>query len=562
MKKEQPVLLWLSRTAGKIKWNIGALALDHGLLGLSSVFYAILLRGLIDAAVEGDRGQLSTSALLLIALVLGQLLLRALSRFLKEYTASGLENRLKARLFSCLLRKDYAAVTAVHSGEWMNRLTSDASLVAKSATNLLPNLLGMAVRLVGALAAILLLEPRFGVVLIPGGILMLLMTYGFRKVLKRLHKRIQEADGVLRVFLQERLESLLVVRSFGVEERSEELAEEKMGEHRRARMRRNHVSNVCNLGFGLLVQAAYVGTAIYCSVGLLRHSLSYGTLMAIVQLVGQIQSPFAGLSGLVPEYYGMIASVERLMEAESFPEHSGSARSGTEIRETYENDFVSLGLDRASFTYQPPVREEGERPMPVVLSGLSLQIRKGEFVAFTGHSGSGKSTVLKLLMSLYPLDSGTCYLERKAGREVLDASWRGLFAYVPQGNELMSGSIREIVAFGDEDGMHQEERLWQALRVACAEDFVAALDKGLDSRLGEGGTGLSEGQMQRIAIARAIFSQRPILLLDEATSSLDAENEKQVLENLRHMTDETVVIVTHRPAALAICDKRIELAGE
>lgn len=562
MKKQQPALVWLSRTAGKIKWNIGALALDQGLQGLCTVLYAILLRGLIDAAVEGDQGQLRSSAIRLIALVLGQLLLRAVSRFLKEFTASSLENRLKTRLFSCLLRKDYASVTAVHSGEWMNRLTSDTSLVARSATNLLPNLLGMAVRLVGALTAILLLEPKFGVVLIPGGIAMLLLTYGFRKVLKRMHKRIQEADGAVRIFLQERLESLLVVRSFGAEELTEEQADQKMREHRLARMRRNHVSNACNVGYGLLIQTAYVGTAIYCSIGLLHHSLSYGTLMAIIQLVGQIQSPFTGLSGLVPEYYGMIASVERLMEAESFPEQSGSARSGAEIRETYENDFVSLGLDRASFTYQPPAREEGERPMPVVLSDLSLQIRKGEYVAFTGHSGSGKSTVLKLLMNFYPLDSGACYLERKAGREALDASWRGLFAYVPQGNELMSGSIREIVAFGDEDGMRQEERLWQALRVACAEDFVAALDKGLDTRLGEGGAGLSEGQMQRIAIARAVFSQRPVLLLDEATSSLDVENERQVLENLRQMTDETVVIVTHRPAALAICDKRIELAGE
>jgi ATP-binding cassette subfamily B protein len=133
---------------------------------------------------------------------------------------------------------------------------------------------------------------------------------------------------------------------------------------------------------------------------------------------------------------------------------------------------------------------------------------------------------------------------------------------VPQGNQLLSGTIREIVAFGDAEGMRQEEALRQALRVACAADFVDALDKGLDSPLGEGGAGLSEGQMQRIAIARAVFSDRPVLLLDEATSSLDAETERQVLENLRAMTDRTVLIVTHRPAALAICDARIDLAGE
>ena len=200
--------------------------------------------------------------------------------------------------------------------------------------------------------------------------------------------------------------------------------------------------------------------------------------------------------------------------------------------------------------------------MPVVLEHLSLELRKGAFVAFTGHSGSGKSTALKLLMSLYPLDSGERYVHGAAGEQPLDASWRGLFAYVPQGNQLLSGTIREIVAFGDAEGMRKEQELWRALRVACAEDFVAALDKGLDSSLGEGGAGLSEGQMQRIAIARAVFSDRPVLLLDEATSSLDAETERQVLENLRAMTDRTVLIVTHRPAALELCDKRIDLAGE
>ena len=284
--------------------------------------------------------------------------------------------------------------------------------------------------------------------------------------------------------------------------------------------------------------------------------------MAILQLVNQIQSPFANISGLVPQYYGMIASAERLMEAESFPEDNAQARTEAEIGAFYENAFQALGLRDACFTYQPPVREEEDQPMPVVLEHLSLEVGKGEYVAFTGHSGSGKSTILKLLMSLYSLDSGARYLRSRDGEQTLDASWRGLFAYVPQGNQLLSGTIREIVAFGDEEGMAREDALCRALRIACAEDFVLSLDKGLDSSLGEGGSGLSEGQIQRIAIARAVFSQRPVLLLDEATSSLDAETERRVLENLRAMTDKTVIIVTHRSAALEICDKRIDLAGE
>ena len=562
MKEQQSTLRWLSAISGTDRVWVAVLVLVQAILGITSVLYAFLLRSLIDQAVAGNRNGLIRSALLLVGLVLTQLLLRAVSRFLKEYSAADLENRLKKRLFAQLLRKDYASVTALHSGEWMNRLTNDTAVVARSATSILPNLAGLLVRLVGAMTALIVLEPRFAVVLIPGGLLVMLLTYAFRRVLKALHKRIQETDGRLRAFLQERLGSQLVLRSFGVEKQSEELAQERMQAHMDARIRRNHFSNFCNLGFGLIIQGATAGSAIYCAVHLMGGTLSYGTMMAVLQLVGQIQSPFANISGIVPEFYGMMASAERLREAESFPEYGGEAREERQIQRFYEEELVSLGLDKACFTYQPPVREEGERPMPVVLDGLSLQIRKGEFAAFTGHSGSGKSTVLKLLMSIYPLDSGESYLETHEGRRKLDASWRGLFAYVPQGNDLISGSIREIIAFGDPEKMKREDELWKALRIACAEDFVASLDKGLDSELGESGSGLSEGQMQRIAIARAVFSARPVLLLDESTSSLDGETEKRVLENLRSMTDRTVLIVTHRPAALAICDKQIELAGE
>ena len=562
MKDRNTTLRWLSMIAGPDKIWIAAFALVQAVLGGTSVLYAFLLRSLIDEAIAGSRDGLVRSALLLIGLVLGQLLLRALNRFLKEYSAADLENRLKERLFSQLLRKEYAAVTSLHSGEWLNRLTNDTAVVAKAASTILPNLAGLLVRLVGAMAALVYLEPRFAAVLIPGGLLVMLLTYAFRRVLKALHKRIQEADGRLRSFLQERLGSQLVLRSFGVEKQSEELARERMREHMDARIRRNHISNICNLGYGLMIQGATVGSTIYCALHLMSGTLSYGTLMAVLQLVGQIQAPFANISGIVPEFYGMVASAERLREAEDFPEDWEERRTKEQIQHFYENDLVSLGLEKACFTYEPPVREEEEQPMPVVLHDLSLQIRKGEFAAFTGHSGSGKSTVLKLLMSIYPLDSGERYLETTEGRSPLDASWRGLFAYVPQGNDLLSGSIREILAFGDRERMAREEELWTALRIACAEDFVSALDKGLDSRLGEGGAGLSEGQMQRIAIARAVFSARPVLLLDEATSSLDAETEKQVLENLRSMTDRTVLIVTHRPAALEICNKQIRLAGD
>ena len=186
---------------------------------------------------------------------------------------------------------------------------------------------------------------------------------------------------------------------------------------------------------------------------------------------------------------------------------------------------------------------------------------RGRSFIISGPSGVGKSTVLKLLMCLYSLDEGQRYLLTRQGELPLTSGWRGLFSYVPQGNQLMSGTVREVVTFGDPEKMRQEEQIRKALKVACAE-FLDELPAGLDTLLGERGAGLSEGQMQRIAIARAIFSDRPVLLLDEATSALDEETELRLLDNLRSMTDKTVILVTHRPAALEIVDKVIRFEPE
>lgn len=555
----RPTLVWMSNVAGRAKSYIGVLLFVQAVLGISGVFYAMFLRKIVNSAVAGERESFFRAITAFIGLVIFQLILRAVNRFLEEFTRSTLENRFKERLFSALLIRDYASVTKIHSGEWMNRMTSDTVVVADGLAQILPGVGGMAVKMAGALIAILWLEPRFLYFLIPGGILLIFFTYSFRKVLKRLHKKIQEADGRLRVFLSERLGSLMIVRTFSQEQQTADKAAELMADHKASRMKRNHFSNICNIGFGAAMNGAYVLGAVFCGYGILTGTMSYGNLLAILQLIGQIQNPFANITGFLPRYYAMLASAERLMEAEQFPDDHKDAVTEQEIQAFYRERFTGLGLKNVSFTYQPPVQsEEDVTKMPVVLSGVSLEIRKGQYVAFTGPSGCGKSTVLKLLMCLYAPDSGERYLLNGEQMQPLTFAWRGLFAYVPQGNQLLSGTIREIIAFGDEKKMNHETELRKALKIACAEEFVSDLEQGMDTPLGERGTGLSEGQMQRIAIARAIFSEHPVLLLDEATSSLDEATEAKLLDNLRAMTDKTVVIVTHRPAALKICDQQID----
>lgn len=560
--KQETTLHWLWTVTGKAKALVGLLVLVQAGLSASSIGFALVLRRIINRAVEGAQGGFWAALGLLAGILLLQIALGAANRFLSEYTGAVVENRFKQRLFTALLTGSYASVTAVHSGEWMNRLTSDTAVAAGGVTQIIPGLIGMLVRLFGALAAILWLEPRFFWILIPGGMAMLALTYGFRKVLKRLHKAIQEADGALRVFMQERLESLLIVRTFAKEGQTARQAAARMDAHKDARMKRSNFSNLCNVGFAGAMNGAYLLGIGFCGHGILTGTMSYGNLMAIMQLVGQVQSPFANLTGFLPRCYSMLASAERLMEAEAFAPDNTSPLPEAQTLEFYRTRFSALRLEHAAFTYRSPVCADAPAPMPVVLKDVDLTIRKGEYIAFTGPSGCGKSTVLKLLLCLYSLDSGKRLLEATDGAQPLTAAWRSLFAYVPQGNQLLSGTIRDIVAFGDPERARDEEGIFRALRIACAEEFVRKLEQGLDTPLGEHGQGLSEGQMQRIAIARAVYSEHPILMLDEATSSLDEATARQLLQNLRSMTDKTVLMVTHRLDQTGFFDKELSFSRE
>ena len=557
--RDSSALRWLLEVTGKKKWYLVFLTMIQMAMGGVSVLFALLFRGLVDSASKGIREEFRHYVVLVIVLELVDIFLRALNRWLNELSRASLENMLKKRQTDVLLRKDYASVHTIHSGEWMNRLTNDTVIVTTGLVEIVPGIAGTLVRILTALLVLFMIDRLFALVLIPGGLFLIAITSLFRSVLKRMHKRMQEEDGKVRIFLQERISSLMMIKSFAAEDQTSRDVERYMQAHKDARMRKTYFSNICNTGLTATLDGLYLGGVIYCGWGILTSMVSYGTLVAAIQLLSQVRSPLVNLTGYLPMYYAMLASAERLMEAESFPDDwRGRHLSPVEAKVFYENRLAEISLQHADYAYYPTVPDSGtlsKENMPVVLNNLTLAIRKGEYVAFTGHSGCGKSTVLKILMSMYPLDGGTKTILCRDEVEIpLTAEYRRLFAYVPQGNQLMNGTIREIVSFS-EAGKVDEARLVQALRIACADEFVQELEKGTETLLGERGTGLSEGQMQRIAIARALYSEAPILLLDESTSALDAKTEENLLSNLKHMTNKTVIIVTHRPAALAICDR-------
>ena len=492
-------LRWLLDVPKGKRRSILLLMLLQAVNGGSGVLYALLLRQLVDHATDRDIAGFWRYVMLTVLLVLGQVAVRAWIRHLDERTRAVFENVFKERLLRHILHKRFAAVTAVHSGEWLNRLTSDTVVVASSYVDIVPGLVGMVVKLVAAFVMMLVLDWRFACLLVPCGAAMLVMTYLFRRILKRLHKQVQEQDGRLRIFLQEHIGSLLLIRSFATEAQTQAQARAHMDDHMAARMRKLRFSNLCNTGFGLGMNGLYLFGVCWCGYGILCGTISYGTLTAVTQLIAQIQTPVANITGYLPRFYAMTASAERLMEIERFEDDTEEPTHPIEaVKAWYAEKMCAFGLDHAGFTYYPVVdhiEDLSKDGQPTVLRDVTLEIRKGEYVAFTGHSGCGKSTVLKLLMGIYPLDSGARTLTDIEGTRPLTPAWHRLFAYVPQGLQLMSGTIREVVAFADRAAMHDDARLSRALTIACADEFVSELDAGVDTLLGERGTGLSEGQM-------------------------------------------------------------------
>lgn len=532
-------LQYLKDITGNKKVYFLILMVVQILQGISGVCFALLLKSVIDSAVIHDGRLLIQNILLFMGLIVLQMIFSALLRYYNELSKATFENNCKARLFEQLLHRDYSSISSIHSAEWMNRLTSDTVVVSSGLTEIVPGLAGMAAKMLGALSMIILMEPRFVFVIGIGGVLMVLLTTIFRKKLKAYHKIVQEKDGKVRIFLQEHLHSLMIIKVFTTEKHTYNESLKTMEEHKQARMEKTCFSNVCNVGFSFMMNGAYVLGAIYSVIGIYRGTVSYGTLMALLQLISQIQAPFANITSYIPKYHAMIASSERLLEIE---------KSCMDIEENNGiKDFDSISLEHIDFSY--------EKSREVILKDFNFHLEKGECIGFTGPSGCGKSTVLKLLLSLYPITSGTKTIICDGKSELLTSGYRHLFSYVPQGNQLMSGTIRDVVTFSN--GNH-EEKIWEALEIACASDFVRKLPDGLDTQLKEQGSGISEGQMQRLAIARAIYSNRPILLLDEATSALDVKTEKQVLSNLKAMKDMTVIIVTHRLEALSICSREVQ----
>ena len=543
--KKHPVIWILKRIRRRIP-AICLLVAAQVCHALFCVFFALGSRGVIDSAVAGEPRAFFRACGNQAAIIAVILVSLTVMRHLKDRLSADLGWDWKQQLLHGLLHGDYAAVSQYHSGELLNRLNNDVNRVNDGVLSILPGLASMVTRLVAAVAVLGVLDARFTLVVVALGVLVVAATSLMRSRLKELNKQVSEMDGKVSGFLQETMEKLLMVQAMDVSQEVENRADRLLSDRYQILRKRKNVSLFTNTGISLMFYGVGFAALCWCGWRLLQGQMTFGSLTAVIQLVNQLQNPFVSLSGVLPQYVAMTASAERLMELE---EIQGEPAPQSESPESLYRRLQTIEARGVTFAYD----------RDVVLKGASFALPKGAFAVITGPSGIGKSTLLKLLLGIFQLEEGQLVLNCGGEDVVLDRSTRRLFAYVPQGNLLLSGSLRENLTIVRPEAT--EEELRQALYVSAMEDYLPQLPEGLDTVLGESGAGLSEGQAQRLAIARAILGGAPVLLLDECTSALDADTERKVLQRIKALPDRTCIAVTHRMAAAALSDWRLEVEG-
>ena len=546
--RNKETLKFISNNIKGCKTKIALLSISQIILGALTVAFSFMLRFVIGAIEKGNKDELILYTVIIGSIALLLILLQIFYRIYYEVSYVDIENKLKKNLFKTILNKNYQEIQKIHDEEWIHRLTSDTSVIANSILSILPSLCRMVVQLVLALAAIIYLFPIFGLSLIPFILVIILITYFMRKRLKKYHHLVQEKDGKAKVFFFESLQGLSIVHSFVKEDIFSKKNEDNLEEYKKARLKRNLFAVLCSIGFIVVYYGFYIAAIIFCGTAIIDGLMTIGLLTALVALLSQLTGPLGNITSIIPRYYSLLASGERL-KLEADPDTKYLSKE--EIDSYYTNEFKAIKLDKVNFSYLDKYGNKVE-----ALKNFSLDINKNERILIKGHSGGGKTTLLKIILSLVKPESGNIYLLDKDEHN-LSLEYEKLFAYVPQDNLLMEGTIEEVVSLFSKD--INVDKFNEALELSASKDFVNALTLKEKTFLNEKGSGLSLGEMERIAIARALYSDAPILLLDECSASLDLETEKKVMNNILSLKDKTIVLISHHKYDESIFDKVIDL---
>ena len=542
--KEGSVLRWSLRTIKPWIPALLLLVICNAVSAVLTVWFALSTKGVIDAATGGDpllfQNACIRQGILILAIILNNILIH----HLRDWLNAIIDRDLKKKLLTGLLHGEFAKVSQYHTGDLLSMMNHDLQTFISSIMNILPSVTSMATKLIAALAALIAMEPRIAYVVLIGGVVVFVVTGIVRKNLKTLNKRASKAQGKVSGFIQETLEKLLMVQAMDISDVMEKRADTLLEKRYQILRKRKNISLISSTCVSVLSLGASFGALVFCANGILNGTMTFGTLTAVSQLVTQVRAPITNMSGIGPQFAAMSAAAERLMELDAICEAEPAERK--EPAALYEKATAIRG-EKLTFAYD----------RDYVFDHADFRLPKGSFGVIVGHSGIGKSTLLKLLLGIFPAEEGGLYLDTESGPVQIDRTTRKLFAYVPQGNLLLSGTLRDNLTVTKRDATQEE--IDRAIYISAMDAYLPTLPQGLDTVVGENALGLSEGQAQRLSIARAILSDAPIMLLDEATSALDDETEKAVLSRIQNLPGKTCIAVTHREAAMQIADWSLEM---
>ena len=531
--------LWFVLRGNRTQVTLNAVL---GLLGVAlSLSMVWAMQRAIDIASGACSGSLYWGVGLMGLIVLGEFALNISRVWIKNILGVRAQNRLQQQMLDRLLRSEWRGKNRYHTGDIINRLEQDVQTVVNFITETLPTTLSTLALFVGSFFYLMQMDTWLAFTTVGILPLFIIVSRIYVAQMRKYSRRVRNSDSQVQSLLTESVQNVMLIKTLEAGGRivgKLDGTQSELREHVRQRTKFSIFSNLfVNGGFSLGYLIAFLWGALRMSA----NTITFGQMTAFLQLVHRIQGPARDLTRLAPAFVSVFTSAERLMELEEVPEE---LQGPVELLPSP----CGIRLTDVCYTY-----DDGESP---VINHLSFNFQPGSCTAILGETGSGKTTLIRLILALLNPQKGRVEIYTDGATSVVNPLYRCNFVYVPQGNTLLSGTIRENPLMGRADATDDE--LWDVLNKVCA-DFVANLPKGLDTVCSEAGGGLSEGQAQRIAIARALLRDRSIMLFDEATSALDTETERQLLENILSDKHKTIIFITHRMAVVDYCDQVLRI---
>jgi ATP-binding cassette subfamily B protein len=516
-----------------------------GITSIGEVYRAVILKKLFDSATNAQFNKMISAIVVLGILIISDIIIRGVCSSLSARSSAEICNNIQRKTYSNLTNSNLLEFSKYHSGDILTRMTSDVDAVTNMIVNILPNIISLVILITASFITLLFYDATLAVIIIVITPIPILISRIYAKKIKKIYMKVQQVESRYRSFLNESMQNMLIIKSFCLEKTNNVKIRTIQKSKLDLALKRNNISVLSN---SILSLGYWIGFFIVFSRGALKLSkgtISFGTITATLQLIGNIQGPFSALAYSLPQIVSGFASSDRLIELDNL---------NLDFTDSLSIDIDSAGIEFKNIVFSY------KKDTPV-LKEVSSYIYPGEIAALIGPSGQGKTTLIRLLLSLYKPDKGHVYITHNKEKYEVGASTRKLISYVPQGNTLFSGTIADNLRYGSPNATDKELEI--AARDACAWNFIKELQDGLYTVLGERGIGLSEGQAQRLAIARALLRKTPILILDEATSSLDTETEINVLRAIQNLHPiRTCIIITHRLTALKICDRILKIENK